>query len=110
MYGDEIKNALTGLPDDMGAEVSRFLTEVCFGDFCSREGLDLKTRELLIISVLVTTGNTETLKSHIKGSLKAGNSEETITAAIIQCLPYVGFPNTIAALKTLKTTLEEIKK
>ena len=46
----------------------------------------------------------------IKGSLKAGNSEETITAAIIQCLPYVGFPNTIAALKTLKTTLEEIKK
>ena len=110
LYGDEIKNALTGLPDDMGAEVSRFLTEVCFGDFCSREGLDLKTRELLIISVLVTTGNTETLKSHIKGSLKAGNSEETITAAIIQCLPYVGFPNTIAALKTLKTTLEEIKK
>ncbi len=110
LYGDEIKNALTGLPDDMGAEVSRFLTEVCFGDFYSREGLDLKTRELLIISVLVTTGNTETLKSHIKGSLKAGNSEETITAAIIQCLPYVGFPNTIAALKTLKTTLEEIKK
>ncbi len=107
LYGDEIKKTLEGLPQDMGADVARFLTEVCFGDFYTRKGLDLKTRELLVISLLVTTGNTGTLKSHIKGNLKAGNSKETITAAIIQCLPYVGFPNTIAALKALKEVLME---
>lgn len=107
LYGDEIKQSMTGLPDDMGADVARFLTEVCFGDFYTREGLDIKTRELLFISALVTTGNTYTLKSHIKGALKAGNSKETITAAIIQCLPYVGFPNTLAALRTFKEVLSE---
>lgn len=107
LYGDEIKQAMEGLPDDMGADVARFLTEVCFGDFYTREGLDIKTRELLFIAALVTTGNTVTLKSHIKGNLKAGNSKETITAAIIQCLPYVGFPNTLAALKTMKEVLNE---
>ncbi len=107
LYGDEIKQSMEGLPDDMGADVARFLTEVCFGDFYTREGLDVKTRELLFISALVTTGNTTTLKSHIKGNLKAGNSKETITAAIIQCLPYVGFPNTLAALRTLKEVLAE---
>lgn len=107
LYGDEIKQSMEGLPDDMGADVARFLTEVCFGDFYTREGLDVKIRELLFISALVTTGNTTTLKSHIKGSLKAGNSKETITAAIIQCLPYVGFPNTLAALRTLKEVLNE---
>ena len=105
LYGDEIKQVLTGLPDDMGADVARFLTEVCFGDYYTREGLDIKTRELLFVAALVTTGNNATLKSHIRGNLKAGNSKETITAAIIQCLPYVGFPNTIAALKTLKEVL-----
>lgn len=110
LYGDEIKKSLEGLPQDMGADVARFLTEVCFGDFYTREGLDLKTRELLIISILVTTGNTETLKSHIKGNLKAGNSKEIITAAIIQCLPYVGFPNSLAALRTLKEVLAESTK
>ena len=99
---------MQGLPEDMGSDVARFLTEVCFGDFYTREGLDLKTRELLMLSALVTTGNnTVTLKSHIKGNLKAGNSKETITAAIIQCLPYVGFPNTLAALRTLKDVLNE---
>ena len=107
LYGDEIKKSLEGLPQNMGADVARFLTEVCFGDFYTRKGLDLKTRELLVISILVTTGNTETLKSHIKGNLKAGNSIETITAAIIQCLPYVGFPNTLSALRALKDVLPE---
>ena len=105
LYGDEIKQAMKDLPDDMGADVARFLTEVCFGDFYTREGLDIKTRELLFVAALVTTGNNTTLKSHINGNLKAGNSKETITAAIIQCLPYVGFPNTLAALKTLKEVL-----
>ena len=106
LYGDEIKESMNGLPDDMGADVARFLTEVCFGDFYTRKGLDIKTRELLFIAALVTTGNTETLKSHIKGNLKAGNSKETIVSAIIQCLPYVGFPDTLAALRVLK---EEMK-
>jgi len=106
LYGDEISKALEGLPENMGDDVSRFLTEFCFGDIYTRKGLDVKTRELLIISILVTTGDTETLQSHIKGALKAGNSKETITAAIIQCLPYVGFPNTIAALKCLKGELQ----
>ena len=109
IYGSEIKESMSGLPDNMGEDVSIFLTEVCFGDFYTREGLDLKTRELLVISLLVTTGNTSVLKSHIKGSLKIGNSKETITAAIIQCLPYVGFPNTLAALRTMKEVLQEEK-
>ncbi len=107
LYGDEIKQSLKDLPDNMGDDVAKFLTEVCFGDFYTRDGLDLKTRELLMLSALVTTGNTLTLKSHIKGNLKAGNSKETITAAIIQCLPYVGFPNTLSALRTLKEVLAE---
>lgn len=105
LYGDEIKQAMSGLPNDMGDDVARFLTEVCFGDFYTRKGLDLKTRELLIISLLTTTGNTSVLKSHIKGNLKVGKSIETVIAAIIQTIPYVGFPNGFAALKTIKEVM-----
>lgn len=102
IYGDEIKKSLENLPDNLGDDAARFLTEVCFGDFYTRKGLDVKTRELLIIGILVTTGDTGVLKSHIRGNLKAGNSKETIAATIIQCMPYTGFPNALAALKTLK--------
>ena len=78
LYGDEIKQSMQGLPDDLGEDVARFLTEVCFADFYTRKGLDLKTRELLVISTLVTLGNTETLKSHIKGNIKLCNSKEML--------------------------------
>ena len=107
MYGDEIAQNMKGLPGGMGKDVSRFLTEVCFGDFYTRKGLDVKTRELMTVAILTTTGNTGVLKSHIKGNLKAGNSMETITAAIIQLAPYIGFPNTFAALKTVKEVANE---
>ena len=107
IYGDEIEQSLIGLPEDIGKDTSKFLTEVCFGDFYTRKGLDIKTRELLVLAILQTTGNTETLKSHIKGNLKVGNSKETIASAIIQCLPYVGFPDTIKSLKLLKNVIDE---
>lgn len=107
MYGDEIVQTMKGLPNDMGDAAARFLTEVCFGDFYTRESLDIKKRELMTIAVLATTGNTGVLKSHIKGNLKVGNSIETIIAAIIQVMPYVGFPNAFAALKTVKEVINE---
>ncbi len=106
LYGDEIKQAMKGLPDNLGDEAARFLTEVCFGDFYTRQGLDIKTRELLALVILVTKDDERTLRSHIKGSIKAGNTPETVAAAIIQCMPYTGTPNALHALKILK---EELK-
>lgn len=102
IYGDEIKQSLKNLPNNVGDDVSRFLTEVCFGDFYTRGGLDIKTRELLTIAILTATGNKETLKAHIKGNIKVGNNKETIAAVIVQSMPYTGFPNAIMAFKTLK--------
>ncbi len=106
LYGDEIKQAMKGLPDNIGDDAARFLTEVCFGDFYTRKGLDIKTRELLALAVLVTKDDDITLKSHIKGSLKAGNSAETVAAVILQCMPYTGMPNALHAFNYLKAELK----
>ena len=106
LYGNEIKQAMKGLPDNIGDDAARFLTEVCFGDFYTRKGLDIKTREILALAVLVTKDDDITLKSHIKGSLKAGNSPETVAAVILQCMPYTGMPNALHAFTFLK---EELK-
>ncbi len=109
LYGGEIKENFKNLPGNMGSDVARFLTEVCFGDYYTREGLELKTRELLTVAVLTTTKNFDTLKSHIKGNLKAGNSIETITASIIQIMPYIGFPDSFQALKAVQEVMKEEK-
>lgn len=103
LYGDEIEEGMADLPGGMGKDVSRFLTEYCFGDIYTREGLDLKTRELLIYCILTTLGAENQLPSHTLGNLKLGNSKETLTAAVIQCLPYIGFPPAMKALNVIKS-------
>lgn len=103
VYGNEIRDKYAGLPDGIGEALPRFLTEVCFGDFYARGVLTLQQRELLILCVLTSLGAQQQIKAHIKGNLKAGNRRETLYAAILQCLPYIGFP---AAFNTMNCVME----
>ena len=102
LYGSRMKEALKDVPNGMGRDVALFLTEVHFGDFQSRNGLDRKTRELLIYCVLTVIGAEPQLHFHLQANLKAGNSKATVTAAVIQCMPYIGFPAAIKVLNIIK--------
>ncbi len=88
LYGDEIRGNLAGLPEDLRDVVPRLLTEFCFGDFYTRSGLDLATRELLVLCLLAAHGGADAqLEPHAAGNLKAGNPIEVQIAAMIHCLP-----------------------
>lgn len=102
LYGDRMKEALKDVPGGMGEKVARFLTEVHFGDFQTRSGLDTQTRELLTYCVLTVIGAEPQLHAHLRANLKAGNSKERVTAAVIQCMPYIGFPAALKALNIIK--------
>ena len=101
-YPGGIASVMEGVPGDMGKDVERFLTDYFFGDIYSRGALDLRTRELLGYCVLTTLEAESQLHSHYHGNITAGNSPEILTAAVIQCLPYIGFPAAIKALRIIK--------
>ena len=102
LYGEAMKELLKDVPGGMGADVARFLTEVHFGDFQTRSGLNIQTRELLTFCVLTVIGAEPQLQSHLQANLKVDNSKETLTAAVIQCMPYIGFPAAIKVLDIIK--------
>jgi len=102
LYGDEIRDNLAELADDFGGVVSRLLTEFCFGDFYTRSGLDVAVRELLVLSMLAALGGADAqLRAHAAGNLVAGNSVEVQIAAMIHCLPYIGFPRALNAIRAV---------
>ena len=102
LYGDEIRDNLAGLPDDLRGAVPRLLTEFCFGDFYTRSGLDLATRELLVLCVLAALGGADVqVRAHAAGNLKAGNTVDVQIAAMIHCLPYIGFPRALNAIRAI---------
>ncbi len=110
IYGDEIAQRYKDLPSGMGENLAKFLTELNFGDFYTRGGMDIKTRELLVLAILTTLGQTGPFKSHVIGNLKLGNSLETQCAVIMQAMPYCGIPFAFGSFNVIKQVVEEMKK
>lgn len=79
--------------------IQDYLSAYCFGDFYTRKGLDLQTRELLTFVMLATLGGCENqLRAHTGGNLAMGNDRDVLIETITQCQPYIGFPRTLNAI------------
>lgn len=103
LYGSEIREKYAYLPETFAEAVPRFLTEFCFGDFYTREGLDKKERELLIFVLLSALGSADLqVYSHAAGALKAGCTKEDLLASLLHAMPYMGFPRMLNALNSLR--------
>ncbi len=89
--------------NDLGKDLSLFIT----GKMYSREKIPHKTRQLVTISVLTVLSRLDELKLHIQAGLNVGCTPEEIAEVIFQTFTYGGIPTVNAALKTLKTVLEE---
>ena len=88
--------------------IQKDLSANCFGDYYTRKGLDIKTRELLTFSMILSLGGCEPqLKGHIQGNLNVGNDKEVLLSVVTQLLPYVGYPRTLNAIRCLN---EEVPK
>jgi 4-carboxymuconolactone decarboxylase len=103
LYGNEIKNNLADLPEPFNTALPQFLTEFCFGDFYTRDGLTLAQRELLVLCALATIGDTAAqLGPHGRACLQTGNTKAEVVAALVHCFPYIGFPRAVAAIRAVK--------
>ena len=104
IFGGRIDDMRAAAPQDL-KHIQDYLSANCFGDYYTRGGLDLKTRELLTFSLLISLGGADSqVKSHVQGNLNIGNDRETLIDAVTQLLPYIGYPrslNAIAAINDL---------
>jgi 4-carboxymuconolactone decarboxylase len=88
--------------------IQKYLSANCFGDYLTRTGLDIKTRELLTYSMLISMGGAESqVKGHIQGNMNVGNTKETLIGVTTQLLPYIGYPRALNAIKCLNEVIPE---
>jgi 4-carboxymuconolactone decarboxylase len=101
IFGDGIDKMYKESPADE-LHIQKYLSANCFGDYYTRKGLDIKIRELLTFSMLITLGGTEPqVKGHIRGNLNVGNNREILLSVTTQLLPYIGYPRTLNAVKCI---------
>ena len=93
-----IKN-LSGIAPD----VSNYIINFAFGEIYNRPDLDLKLRQVVTMTALLTQGDTDhQLQTHIKGARSFGWEENEIIEMFIQAIPYVGFPKVLNAINSAK--------
>lgn len=107
IFGDVIENMYKNSPKDL-LHIQYYLSANCFGDYVTRNGLDLKIREMVTLSFLIALGGTESqMKGHIRGNANVGNNRQTLINLMTQLLPYVGYPRTLNAINCLNEVLPE---
>ncbi|MDI1223898.1 MULTISPECIES: carboxymuconolactone decarboxylase family protein [Acinetobacter] len=105
--GEKVINSLKDISPDLGT----YIIEYAFGDVYSRDGLDLKSKEIAVVSALTAMGNAQPqLKVHINGALNTGSSINEVKEVILQMSVYSGFPSSINAMNALKEVLAEREK
>ncbi|MCM3292566.1 MULTISPECIES: carboxymuconolactone decarboxylase family protein [Paenibacillus] len=102
--GEHVIESLSGIAPELG----QYIIEFAFGDIYSREGLDLKQRQLITLASLTTQGGCEPqLHVHIRAALHVGLTPNEIIEAMIHCVPYTGFPRVLNAIFTAKRIFED---
>lgn len=99
IFGEGMREFYKSGPAE-SVHINRWLAGNCFGDYYTRSGLDYRQRELITFCFLAAQGGCEPqLTSHAAANMKIGNDKKFLIAVISQCLPYIGYPRSLNALR-----------
>lgn len=99
IFGETMKDFWKSGPEE-SRHINHWLADNCFGDYYTRGGLDYKQREMITFCFLAAQGGCEPqLVSHASANMRIGNDKAFLIKVISQCLPFVGYPRSLNALR-----------
>lgn len=109
LLGDGAREALQAGLDQrgFGGDLGELACQFAFGSVWARDGLERKQRSLVVVAVLIAQRQTSELKNHVRIGLNNGLTPREIEEALIQTLPYVGFPAVASATTAIIEVLRE---
>lgn len=106
IFGESMRDFWKSGPEE-SRHINHWLADNCFGDYYTRTGLDYKQRELITFCFLMAQGGCEPqLTSHAAANMRIGNDKGFLIKVISQCLPYIGYPRSLNALRCVNEAAE----
>ncbi len=110
VFGEDAISLMEQGIGKISPEFTNFLKET-FSDIYGDDTLDLKTKEIIVLSSLITQKDSALqISSHIKAALRAGITKKEILALIRHLVIYIGFPSTLNALHSAQEAFNEFDK
>ena len=99
VLGDAYVDAAIGRSTPFTAPLQELVTKHAWGNTWQRPGLDLKTRSIVTVAMLVAAGKTHELKIHVRGALNNGVTPEELQEIFLHASVYCGFPAALDAFR-----------
>ena len=99
VLGNEYVDAAIGRSTPFTAPLQEVVTKHAWGNTWQRQGIDLKTRSIVTVSMLVALGKTHELKIHVRGALNNGVTPQELQEIFLHASVYCGFPAALDAFK-----------
>ena len=101
IFGDHMRGFSQSGPEE-SRHINKWLSDNCFGDYYTRKGLNYQQREMITFCFLAAQGGCEPqLTSHAGANMRIGNDKAFLIQIISQCLPYIGYPRSLNALRCI---------
>ncbi|NMM29026.1 MAG: 4-carboxymuconolactone decarboxylase [Glaciimonas sp.] len=102
-----VEKAFAGV-DSFTAPLQDFVTRNAWGTVWCRDGLDLKTRSLMTLSMLTALGRAHEIRGHVRGAVNNGASMKEIQEVLLHASVYCGMPLAIDAFRSAHEVLKEM--
>ena len=100
VMGEDFVARAFGGGTDFTAPIQQYITRNAWGDVWQRPGLDLKTRSLITVAMLIALGKQHELKGHVRGALNNGATPQELQEVLLHASIYCGLPTAVEAFRT----------
>lgn len=96
--------------DEIAPGFADMILETEFGNAYQRPGLDLKTRELVIVATcaVIGTAGIPAVKMHIPAALRAGATRAEVIEVLVQIAFSAGLPTALTAIQAAREVFTEL--
>jgi len=95
--------------DEFTMPLQDFITRNAWGTVWCRDGLDMKTRSLITVSMLTALGRAHELKGHLRGALNNGATPEELREVLLHAAVYCGAPLAVDAFRIAQEVVADWK-
>lgn len=109
IFGDQ-HDAIFRRLESLDPDLAGYIRDFAYDTVYQRPGLDLRTRELLACTLLLSLGSPDELRTHLRGALRSGVSEAELRETLLFAVPFLGFPRVVAGFAQLQALLGQQQK
>jgi 4-carboxymuconolactone decarboxylase len=99
VLGDAYVDAALAKVTPFTEPLQELVTRHAWGNTWQRPGLDLRTRSIVTVSMLVAMGRMHELKTHVRGALNNGVTVQELQEIFLHASVYCGFPAAVDAFR-----------